>query len=554
MSAFFGTLRALGPARLMAIGIVAVAMLGFFTFLTTRMGSAPMSLLYADLEQSDAAAMVSRLQQQKIPHEISADGRTLKVASNEVGRARMALASEGLPRGGSVGYEIFDQKESFGTTSFVQNVNHLRALEGELARTISTLANIASARVHLVLPQRELFSRTETQATASVFIKLRGSAGLDKEQVTAIQNLLAAAVPKLQPNQISIVDDRGNLLARPKAQDSVLATSATQDEIRQNYEQTQAKKIEDLLAQSLGFGKVRAQVSVEMDFDRVTTQSEIFDPESQVVRSQQTTSEQNSSASAAADAASLSSNLPGGEAAAGGGEGSKGERAEETINYEINKTIRSQVRESGQIRRMSVAVVVDGLYSKGEADKLNYTPRTSEEMEQIKSLVRSAVNMDTARGDTLEVVNMRFIQEDAAEVDLLANVDMMFGFPKEDLFRLIEIGVLGLVGILVLLLVVRPLLNRAMEATGSALEQVNSGQTLGQLEGGGMPAQLAGPAGSGLMASGEEETSAIDQLIDIGKVEGRVKATSIKKVGELVDAHTEESVAILRNWMNQEGR
>ncbi len=556
------TLRSLGPIRLAAIGIVAVSLLGFFTFMTTRMTSGQMAVLYNDLESQDTAAIGRKLEAMKIPYEVSADGRGIKVASDMVGKARMAAAGEGLPRGGSIGYEIFDQKEGFGTTSFVQNINHLRAMEGELARTIGTLGSVASARVHLVLPQRELFSRTEADASASVFLRLRGT--LSSEQISAIKHLIAAAVPQLQADNISIVDDRGNLLAKPRANDDPNVIDGTnQAEMRSSFEQMQARKVEDLLAQSVGFGKVRAKVSAEMDFDRIVTQSEIYDPDGQVVRSQQTnTEEQRNSESNTAGAASVQSNLPAGIEqgnAGAGGSNNANNRSEETLNYEINKTIRNQVREGGQIKKLSVAVLVDGRYEtekdaegKDVADgKKNYIARSAEEMDQIKALVRSAINFDAGRGDTLEVVNMRFEQAEVPPEQPLLN--MMFGFPKEDLIHLVEILAMAGIGVLVLLLVVRPLLNKVLESANT-LGQAAQDNGSNLLSGGGV-AQLSAPGGGvgNLLAGGDEE-SALEQMIDVGRVEGRVKASSLRKIGELVDKHPDESIAILRNWMYQENR
>ena len=215
MNAFLQTLRNLGPARLAAIVIVTAALLGFFGFLMTRITAAPLSLLYTALDQADAGAIVQKLDSMKVPYEVDASGSLIRVPSDQVGKIRMMMAADGLPKGGSIGYEIFDQKEGFGTTSFVQNINHLRALEGELARTIGSMDPIQSARVHLVLPQRELFSHGTQTATASIFLKTRNGAVLTREQVAAIQHLIAAAVPQLQPKEVSIVDEQGNLLARP---------------------------------------------------------------------------------------------------------------------------------------------------------------------------------------------------------------------------------------------------------------------------------------------------------------------------------------------------
>ncbi len=555
------TLRSLGPIRLAAIGIVGVALLGFFTFMTTRMTSGQMAVLYNDLESQDSAAIGRKLEAMKIPFEVSADGRGIKVATDMVGKARMAAAGEGLPRGGSIGYEIFDQKEGFGTTSFVQNINHLRAMEGELARTIGTLGSVASARVHLVLPQRELFSRTEAHASASVFLRLRGT--LSTEQISAIKHLIAAAVPQLQADNISIVDDRGNLLAKPRGSDDPnTIDGSNQAEMRASFEQMQARKVEDLLAQSIGFGKVRAKVSAEMDFDRIVTQSEIYDPDGQVVRSQQTNSEeQRNSESNTAGAASVQSNLPTGIEqgnAAGGGSNNANNRSEETLNYEINKTIRNQVREGGQVKKLSVAVLVDGRYEvEKDAEgkevsegKRKYIARSSEEMDQIKALVRSAINFDAGRGDTLEVVNMRFEQAELPPEQPLLN--MMFGFPKEDLIHLVEILAMAGIGVLVLLLVVRPLLNKVLESANT-LGQAAQDNSNNLLSGGGV-AQLSAPGGGNFLPGSDDEESALEQMIDVGRVEGRVKASSLRKIGELVEKHPDESIAILRNWMYQENR
>ena len=556
MNAFIQTLRNLGPMRLGAIALVTFSLLGFFGFLTARISASPMSLLYSELDGSDAGAISQKLDSLKIPYEVSPTGGSIRVPGEQVGKVRMLMAASGLPKGGSIGYEIFDQKESFGTTSFVQNINHLRALEGELARTIGTMGPVQSARVHLVLPQRELFSHSTQAATASVFLKTRGGVTLTKEQIASIQHLIAAAVPQLQPSQISIVDDKGNLLARPATEGSAGGIGASsQDEMRAQYEQTQARKIEDLLARTLGFGKVRAQVSADLDFDRITTSSEIFDPESQVVRSQQSSNEDTKASDGGGNSVSITNNLPGGQAAGGGSSNSNStNRTEETINYEINKTVRNQVRETGQVKRLSVAVVVDGTVTTAEDGTQSYTARTAEELDQIKALVRSAVNFDATRGDTVEVVNMKFSTgEDAVQEGSLS--DMIMGIPKVDILRIAETLLLAFIGLMVVLLVVRPILRRIFE-TASAISAQQ--QALGMNSGSGMggTAQLPAPGLSafGSELANENEDSEIEKMIDISRVEGRVKASSLRKVGEIVDKHPEEAVSILRNWIYQESR
>ncbi len=555
MNAFLQTLRNLGPLRLAAIGVVAFSLLAFFGFLTTRISSSPMALLYSELDQQDAGAIVQKLDALKIPYEVTPSGGIVRVHAEQVGKVRMLMAADGLPKGGSIGYEIFDQKEGFGTTSFVQNVNHLRALEGELARTISTMTSIQSARVHLVLPQRELFSHGTQTATASVFLKTRGGVTLTREQIAAIQHLIAAAVPQLQPTQISIVDDKGSLLARPANTES--GASVNQDDMRATFEQAQARKIEDLLSQTLGYGKARAQVSADLDFDRITTSSEIYDPESQVIRSTQSTTEDNASTEGSSEAVSIANNMPGGlpqVPGSAGGAGNKSTKSEETVNYEINKTVRNQVRESGQVKRLSVAVVVDGAYTAAADGTQTYQPRSAEELEQIKALVRSAVNFDAMRGDTVEVVNMRFVQADEGKTgDAMS--EMLMGVPKADLLRMMETLILAVIGLLVVLLVVRPILRRIFESAGSILPEQGQGLLTSSV-GTSSSAQLPPPGGAfnrDLQAEAEGE-SEIEKMIDISRVEGRVKASSLRKVGEIVDKHPEEAVSILRNWIYQENR
>jgi flagellar M-ring protein FliF len=553
--------------RLLAIAIVAVSLFGFFGFITTRITASPLALLYSELDQQDSSAIVQKLDGMKVPYEVNSTGSLIRVQSDQVGKLRMMMAADGLPKGGSVGYEIFDQKEGFGTTSFVQSINQLRALEGELARTIGALDPIQSARVHLVLPQRELFSHSTQNATASIFLKTRGGAVLTREQIAAIQHLIASAVPQLQPNQVSIVDDRGNLLAKP-SENSDSASADEADDMRTNFEAAQTKKIEDLLDQTLGAGKARAKVSAEMDFDRITTSSEVYDPDSQVARSTQTTSDETSAAEGGNQPVTIANNLPANPAQianpnAGGGSNNKNSHNEETTNYEINKTVRNQVREGGQIRRLSVAVVVDGSYKAAEVkvdDKAKkdetaaaaaptYVPRTDDEMKKIHDLVASAVNFDPARGDTLTVTNMQFATPEIKDEG--TDAGLLMGVPKSDLFHAVETLILSLIGLLVVLLVVRPILRKILDTAGTAAPEQ---QTL--LSGGSAAAtaQLPAPGGGSALEEAGAAESEIERMIDISRVEGRVKASSLRKVGEIVDKHPDEAVAILRNWMYQEQR
>jgi flagellar M-ring protein FliF len=335
--------------------------------------------------------------------------------------------------------------------------------------------------------------------------------------------------------------------------------------MRTSFEQTQARKIEDLLTQTLGYGKVRAQVSADLDFDRITTSSEIFDPDSQVVRSTQNVSEAAvNSESNPAGTATVTNNLPatpqqivnGG--ANGGGSSNKNNHSEETVHYEINITVRNQVRESGQIRRLSVAVAVDGSYKTSDDGKsTTYVPRTDDEIAKIKELVRSTINFDATRGDSLEVVNMQFAQADISKEISNGPSDMLMGIPRADIFHAIETLILAVIGLLVVLLVVRPILRKVLESATLTPEQalLSGGAALsGMPPAGGNMAQLPSPSSSSGASEAEAAESEIERMIDISRVEGRVKASSLRKVGEIVDKHPDEAIGILRNWMYQENR
>jgi len=546
------TLKNLGPMRLGAIGAVGLALIGFFIYLAVRMSSPDLQLLYGELDGADAAAIGKLLDQQKIPFTVDPTGTKIMVPSDQVGPVRMKMAEAGLPTGGSVGYEIFNKQEAFGTTSFVQNINQLRAMEGEMARTVSTVKGVQTARIHLVLPKRELFARKPTPATASVFLKMKPGATLSRENIQAIQHLLAASVPNLEPSQVSIVDDQGKLLARGGGADSEEAMSATADEKKVAYEAKIARTIEDLLGRTIGYGKVRAEISADLDFDRITTQSEIFDPESQVVRSTQTVGETTESQDRDPLApTTVDQNLPTAQANSGQGPVSSNKQArnEETINYEISKTTKSHVREIGQVRRLSAAVLVDGTYTFAPGiARPDYKERSKEELDRLAALVRSAVGLDPVRGDTLELVNMRFW---SPEDDQPVPEVLFMGLTKDEIFRFGEMIMLGIVAMLVILLVVRPLINRAFDK-GGADDDEDMDNLLTDQSG---MAALSAPQGAlaqDLAMEAAETDEDLDQMIDINRVEGRVRASSLRKVGEIVEKHPEEAVSILRNWLYQE--
>lgn len=552
MSAIAETFRTLGSARLIATLGLGVGLVAFFMFLVSRLTGPDMTLLYGELSLDDGSRIVAKLDAMAVPYEIRGNGSQILVPGDQVLRLRMTLAGEGLPSGGTVGYELFNDSDGLGKTSFVQNINLVRALEGELSRTIGSLANVDAARVHLVLPRRQLFSREREEPSASIVIKVRGANRFTGSQVQAVQQLVAAAVPGLKPSRVSIVDDSGALLARTLQEGEEGVSGVNAEEMRRSYESHLARTIEDLLERSVGVGKVRAEISAEMDFDRITTESESYDPDGQVVRSTQTVEESADTSERANDnAVTVAGNLP--EATPGGTEAaqsaSRSTRTEETVNFEISRVVKNHVRESGIINRISAAVLIDGTYAVADDGTKTYSPRSDEEIQQLEKLARSAIGFNAERGDTVELVNMRFaaVEEDWAD----ESPPPLFGLSKNDYFRIAEILVLAVVATLVILLVVRPMVTRLFEAL-PAPGAGGDKELLSDQSGGGAPALAAPQSATAAAPGAQNEPSEIEQMIDISQVEGRVKESSLKKIGEIVEKHPEETVSIIRNWMFQE--
>ena len=540
METLIHALRNLGPVRLAIMGAIMLGMIGFFIFLATRL-TPSMVLLYGDLNADDSSRITSQLSSQNVPFELLQGGSQIMVPNDRALKLRLNLASQGIPSGGSLGYELFDDKQTIGTTSFVQNINLLRALEGELARTIQTISSIRSARVHLVLPRRELFSREKHQASASITLRM-GDGLLERDQIAGIQHLVAAAVPGLVPARVSIISSsNGKLLAGGFEEDSASFMAGKSQEQRRNFERRLSRTIESLLEKTVGFGKVRAEVKADMDFDRISTTDEKFDPDGQVIRSNQSIEETNQTRDTeGTQPVTVGTNLPDPNAGSGENASSSGaqSRIEETVNFEVSKKIINHVREVGIINRLSVAVLIDGVRGI-EDNEPTYQPRSEAEMELLATLVRGAIGFNADRGDTVEVINMEFADVVVEGIEL----ELFFGLDKNDLLRMAEVLVLSIVAILVILLVVRPLVSRAFESIPSAAaagERLLTDQA-GALTAPGIPSEVT---------VGEER---FEELIDIDRVEGRVKASSVKKVGGLVEKHPEEALSIVRSWMYQEG-
>jgi flagellar M-ring protein FliF len=500
----------------------------------------------------DSSAIIKDLERQGIPYDIKNDGGIVLVPKEQVPRLRMKLAESGLPKGGGVGYEIFDKSDALGATSFVQNINHLRALEGELARTIRAIDRVQQARVHLVLPERPLFSRDKAEPSASIVLKVRGA--LEQQQVRAIRHLVASAVNGLKPQRVSIIDEAGRLLADGNGDD--LAGGSTADERKASAEQRLRQNVEAIVTSVVGPGRAQVRVNVDFDFNRVTQTTDRFDPESRVVRSSQTREELSGANDSAAAAVSVGNDLPGGaQRQAQGQDGQPQQRdqnrkTEEVVNYEISRTTKTEVIEGGRINRLSVAVVVDGSYAKNDKGEMVYQPRTQEEIDRIAALVRSTVNFDAKRGDQVEVANLRLAETPSVPVGEPAGFMGMFQFTKDDIMRGIELGVMALLGLLALLLVVRPMLRRIMAQPAPQTPAIAGYPNLAAL---GFP----GAAGAAMAAPVEQaplpppQPSRTSTMIDIAQVQGQVHAQSVQKVGDLADKNPNETAAIVRAWLHE---
>jgi flagellar M-ring protein FliF len=546
MKALVEGLRALGPARLAAMGAVALGMLGMLALMVLRGGTEPMALLYGDLDLRDSSQVVDQLARRHIPYRIAANGTQVLVPAESVAEARLALAREGLPAGGSIGYEIFDRSDGLAATEFQQKINQTRALEGEIARTIRAMQGIRGVRVHLVLPEREPFARERQDAQASVMLTMAGAGRLDREGIQAVLNLVAAAVPGLRPQNIAIVDSRGNLLARAGEPVGPTATALSTEEVRRATELRLARAVEEMLERSVGAGHVRAEAAVRMSFDRLNQTEEHYDPDGQVTRSSQNVTS-NSKSTEPNGTVTVQNNLPNADAGhetAGSQEG----RQEETTNYEISKTVRTLIREQPQIDRISLAVMVDGTDSVGADGKHAWQPRAAEDLDRITGLVKSAIGYDEKRGDHVEVVSMRFTAEDAAPV---ADGGGLLGlqFDKADLLHLAQTALFGAIGVLALLLVLRPMVLRITSVAPVAL--AGGGTALASLAGPAGPA-LPAPAAQAIAAGAPPPMLEDESMVNIAQIEGQMRASSLRRIGELVEKHPEETLSIVRGWMVQE--
>ena len=531
----------IGLPRLAAMAVVAVLMLGFFAFLIMRAQTPNLAPLYTGLSLEDSSAIVSELQTMNVPFELRGEGDTILIPRDQITTVRMSLAGAGLPQRGQVGYEIFDEQSTLGATSFVQNINNVRALEGELARTISSLARIKSARVHLVLPERELFRRERTDPSASIALSVRGQ--LSTSEIRAIQHMVASAIEGLTPSRVSIVDDQGNLLASGTADDaeSVIAGQAAERTL--SFENRLRTRVEDMLANVVGAGRARVEVSAEIDFNRSTTTQETFDPESQVVRSSQLRETETLSGGDNGQV-TVANELPGASQNNGlAGVTDQGKTSEEITNYEISKTTQTAVTEAGAIKRLSVAVVVDGVYAADSSGVTTYAPRSADEISQILTLVRSAVGYSATRGDSVEVVNMQFAERPELAPPGTDGNGGLLDFTRDDLMNGAEMAVTLLISLALVFFVMRPLLRKVLTPESQPLALPPAAE-LGQHgvlgADGAVIADLSEP---------EQERDKTPAWVANAKSMGETQLQTLKTVGTLVEENPRQAALIVRDWL-----
>ena len=544
MGGFTAALQRFGIGRLAAVLGVAAGVAAVLVAVMLRMGQAPDALLYSNLDLKEASEITASLEQSGIKYSTRGDGSTIMVNRDDVGTARMMVAGKGLVTSGSVGYELFDNQSVLGQTEFQQNLNAKRALEGELARTILSFRGVTSTRVLIALPRREMFQSETGEPTAMVVVGVGGRA-LTGDQVQAIRNVVASSVTGLKPEKVTVTDTANRTLAAGTEGSGF--SSASADEAKGQAESQLQARIQNLVEGVVGVGAARVTVSADIDHSRSTTQEQTYDPDGQVVRSTSSNGAESKDTTGASDGgATATNNIPGGEPPTTTPIGSTDSTTGETTNYEISSTTTTTVKEAGEVKKLSVAVAVDGKLTpaaNGQGEP-TYAARTPAEITQIEDLVKAAMGFDAARGDQVRVTNVRFNRDALVSAGGEDGGNPLLNFTKNDIMRGVELLVLLVTGLLLIFFVLRPLLKTASSGGVPAMGGGMSVTSLQTSLVGGQPAY-----------AGQQQllpASDMEQRLDIARIEGQVKASSVKKVADFVEKHPDESTTILRGWV-QEG-
>ncbi len=500
--------------------------------------------LYSNLTPEDANRVVNILKSSNVSYQLANNGTAILVPESMVNSLRIKIAGEGNLVGQGIGFEIFDTVQ-MGQTDFVQRINYQRALQGELARTLSDFPNVESARVHLVIPEKSLFIEEQQEPSASVILRLKEPGKrFTKKEIDAMVNLLTMAVEGLESFNVSISDNNGKALYAPKEEGGI---NDSQLDYRLRYEANMERRIQELLAPVLGMGKLIAKVSADIDYSQRTIRREIFDPEGQVVRSEQRTEEQQSGrANLGADSADVNFR---GDGLGNSLSTQEGNREERLTNYEINKEEQNIITDKGSVRRLTVAVAVDGHYAKNASGEWEYVPRTEAELNQIKQLVANAVGIDIARGDTIEVSNMAFgesiVPEEPNAIELLLEFARTMGTPL----------ITALLIFIFIMLVVRPAILTLIRP------KVEAGEVLEGLEG--LPAAEEQYA---LYEAQEKEAreaaekarkalSGDDSNDDLYSLSPNATLEEVKgRALQLAERNMDQTIRLMRRWMQNDAK
>jgi len=539
VSGLIENLKGLGNSRLMLLGGVGASLVAVIVAVAVAFSRPSMAPLFSGLDPAEAAQIVRVVEQMGVPVSLAADGSAISVPRADFARVRMAVAEKGLPSKGGSGWELFDTGGALGMTSFMQKVNRLRAMEGELARTVQALRGVEAARVHLVLPDREAFSREAPTPTASVVVRTRSGYSMERAQAVAVRHLVSSAVPGLKPSGVTVMDANGELIlvddGSGKERPGVAA-----DGMRASIEQRVAKSIEQMLSARVGPGNVRVQVSAEVDMRKEMVRSERYNPQEQVVRSTQTVEDTERSAEGERNV-SVQQNLPNAPGAAGGG-GTRSDRnrTEETVNYEISRTVTESTVEPGQIKRLTVAVLVNGVMGKDDGGKPSYRDRDQAELDRIRALVQSAMGYSSERGDTVTVDSLQFVDY---ALDLSAPVGLGVGeILAENVMTIVQWAVMLALAAMVLLLGVRPLIGRVFshveEEKAARKAAADAARAAEEAEAAAEAAKRADPHE--------------DEMASINGVHGQVQALKIKRLADIIEDNPDQALKVMKAWIAPE--
>jgi flagellar M-ring protein FliF len=443
----WGQLGASQRINVIAATLVLVAGLGAVAFWSSH---ADYALLYGGLSDTEAGKVTAALDEAKVPYKTGTGGSIL-VPSDKVYSTRMQLAGRGIPSGDGVGFEIFD-KANFGISDFVQRANYTRAIQGELARTISQIDEVQSARVMIVMPENRLLLDKNTYPTASVFVHVRGNSQLQPQSINSIRFLVANSVEGLKPNHVSVVDNLGNVLSENSDDDSLTGLTSTQLAARRNLEQYLAKKAQDMLDKVLGPGQAIVRISADINYDTLTRTDEKYDPDGQVIRTQtkndqNTDSQTTTTSSPVGISANISTNST--QASSSPVNNTQNHTTTSTVEYEIGKTTSSMVQAAGGIKKLAASVTV-AAQMQGTGDDRKVVPRSPEDLKKLQDIVSSAVGIDTTRGDTIALEELPFNNDFAdnitKELDQQQKTDFWMTLARNSVYP-----ALGIVALIILL-------------------------------------------------------------------------------------------------------